>query len=285
MIKFIADIGSNHGQDWERTASLVRAAKAIGCQAVKFQLFAADRLFAPEFPANREGMRSRELPPDFVPRIAELCQAEGIEFHCTPFHIEAVAALAPHVDALKIASYSILDLKLIEACARTGKPVTLSAGNCTDAELQDAFLAARVVNHRVTVMHCAAVYPAPPSLCNVGKILAYRNKYHDVGWSDHSRSTAVVCAAVAMGARVVEFHLDLDGQGAEYGHGHCWLPSEASQMMAAAILAREAVFHADIKRIAENAAAIARWRNDPDDEMRPLRAHRQELAGNRRYNV
>ncbi|HEY4275597.1 MAG TPA: N-acetylneuraminate synthase family protein, partial [Rhizomicrobium sp.] len=95
---FIAEASSNHGRDIGRAKAFVDAAAEAGCDAVKFQLFKIDRMFAPEILAQSPKHRARrewELPLSHLPRIAEHCSARKIQFSCTPFYLEAVSELAP----------------------------------------------------------------------------------------------------------------------------------------------------------------------------------------------
>ena len=135
---FIAEASSNHGRDLDRARAFVDAAADAGCDAVKFQLFKIDRMFAPEILSRSEKHRARaawELPLEHLAPLAEHCSARNIQFSCTPFYLEAVAELAPFVDFYKVASYELLVTDLLAACARTGKPVILSTGMATMDEI------------------------------------------------------------------------------------------------------------------------------------------------------
>src|SRR3984957_8576121 len=107
----IAEAPSNHGRDLDRARAFVDAAAVAGCDAVKFQLFRIDRMFAPEILARSARHRARaewELPLEHLAPLAEHCSARKIQFSCTPFYPEAVRELAPFVDFYKIASYELL---------------------------------------------------------------------------------------------------------------------------------------------------------------------------------
>src|SRR5580698_3357774 len=138
---FIAEASSNHGRDLSRALAFVDAAADCGCDAVKFQLFKIDRMFAPEILAQSAKHRARrewELPRAHLAPLAEHCKARGIQFSCTPFYLEAVEELRPFVDFYKIASYELLVTPLLEACAASGKPVVLSTGMATMEEIETA---------------------------------------------------------------------------------------------------------------------------------------------------
>lgn len=281
-VRFIAEVSSNHHRDLGRALEFVDRAAEIGCDGVKFQLFRIDALFAPEIlrqsPMHR-ARRAWELPESFLPAIARRCRDRGIEFSCTPFYLEAVDALAPFVDFLKIASYELLWDELIVACARTGLPLVLSTGMATATEVAHALETfERAGGRDLTLLHCVSGYPAPIAEANLraidglaalarpGSPLRLR-----AGWSDHTVSKAVLHRAVhAHPTTMVEFHLDLDGEGDEFKTGHCWLP----EAIAEAIAEIRAGLLADgdgIKAPTAIEQVERSWRADPADGLRPLR--------------
>ena len=281
---FVAEISSNHNQDLDRCLEFVDTAAAIGCGAVKFQLFRLADLFAPEILARSRRHRQRqayELPPEFLPAIAERCRRLGLLFGCTPFSLDAVARLANLADFLKIASYELLWTPLLEACAATGLPVMLSTGMADAAEVGQAVSVLRRAGCReLTVLHCVSAYPLPPEQANLAAMDSLRRALGTrVGWSDHSRQPGVIHRAVhRFGADVVEFHLDLDGEGAEYGPGHCWLPREMAAVIRDAAISCAADGDG-IKQAAQSEQADRDWRADPADGLRPLRPVRLTFVG------
>jgi len=276
---FIAEASSNHGRDLARALSFVDAAADAGCDAVKFQLFKIDRMFAPEILARSAKHRARrewELPRAHLAPLAERCLKRGIQFSCTPFYLEAVEDLRPFVAFYKVASYELLVTDLLEACARTGKPVVLSTGMATMEEIESAAHTLKAAGASdITLLHCVSAYPTPAAEANLSAIARIREATGcAVGWSDHTRRPAVIERAVHhWGARAVEFHLDLDGEGAEYAAGHCWLPEEIAPVIARI---RESLV-ADgtgFKGPQPSELADREWRADPTDGMRPLRSVR-----------
>ncbi len=273
---FIAEASSNHGRDLSRALAFVDAAADAGCDAVKFQLFKIDRMFAPEILSRSTKHRARkdwELPLTHLAPLAERCSQRRIAFSCTPFYLEAVEVLRPYVAFYKIASYELLVHDLLAACAATGKPIILSTGMATMEEILQAVATLRQAGASdITLLHCVSAYPAPVREANLSAIAALRDVTGcEVGWSDHTRCAAVIERAIhRWGAAAVEFHLDLDGKGAEYGGGHCWLPEEIAPVIARV---REA-FEADgtgFKEPQPAELADRDWRADPQDGMRPLR--------------
>ncbi|MDE2135179.1 MAG: N-acetylneuraminate synthase family protein [Alphaproteobacteria bacterium] len=273
---FIAEASSNHGRDLSRALVFVDAAAAAGCDAVKFQLFRIDRMFAPEILNHSAKHRARkdwELPLAHLVPLAERCLQRRIAFSCTPFYLEAVEELRPYVAFYKIASYELLVHDLLAACAATGKPIVLSTGMATMEEILQAVATLRQAGASdIMLLHCVSAYPAPVREANLSAITALREATGcKVGWSDHTRRPAVIERAIhRWGAAAVEFHLDLDGKGAEYADGHCWLPEEIAPVIARV---REA-FEADgtgFKEPQPAELADRDWRADPQDGMRPLR--------------
>jgi N-acetylneuraminate synthase len=280
---FIAEASSNHGRDLTRALGFVDAAADAGCDAVKFQLFKIDRMFAPQILARSAKHRARaawELPLEHLKPLAEHCSQHKIQFSCTPFYVEAVGELAPFVDFYKIASYELLVAPLLRAAAATGKPVVLSTGMATMPEIAAAAQTLKDAGAReLTLLHCVSAYPTPADQANLSAIAAIRAATGcATGWSDHTRRPAVIERAVhRWGAAAVEFHLDLDGQGAEYAAGHCWLPHEIAPVIAR-IRESLAADGDGFKGPQPSELADRDWRADPADGMRPLRTIRESWA-------
>jgi len=277
---FIAEVSSNHRRDLARSLAFIDAAARVGCDAVKFQLFRVDRLFAPEILARSEAHRRRrewELPPEFLPELAAHCRTRGLDFACTPFDLEAVALLDPYVAFFKIASYELLWDDLLRACAATGKPVTLSTGMASLAEVERAVATLQAAGCAdLTLLHCSSAYPTPPEHANLAAIATLREATgRPVGWSDHTREPGVIHRAVhRWGAAAIEFHIDLDRLGEEYGAGHCWLPGEIEPVIAAVRAGFEADGHGR-KEPNSDELPDRDWRADPTDGLRPLKAVRR----------
>lgn len=273
---FIAEASSNHAQDLSRALAFVDTAASCGCDAVKFQLFRVNELFAPEILAKSAKLRARaawELPVSHIEPLAHRARERGIQFSCTPFYLEAVKELEPHVAFYKIASYELLWNDLLRACAETGKPVVISTGMATMPEIESAVAILKRAGCRdLTVLHCVSAYPAPPEEANLSAIGAIREATGaSVGWSDHTRNPAVIERAVhRWGASAVEFHLDLDGKGAEYASGHCWLPDEIAPVIAR-IREGERADGGGFKGPVAAELSDREWRADPLDGLRPLR--------------
>jgi N-acetylneuraminate synthase len=276
VVKFIAEVSSNHAQDLNRSLAFVDAAADCGFDAVKFQLFRVAELFAPEILAKSPQHSKRaawELPVAHLEPIAKRCREKNIEFSCTPFYLEAVKQLEPYVAFYKVASYELLWSDLLKTCAATGKPVIISTGMAIMPEIEAAVATLKQADASdITVLHCVSAYPSPPEQSNLAAMDAIRKATGaKTGWSDHSRSPAVIERAVHhWNAAAIELHLDLDGTGEEYHTGHCWLPDEIAPVIARI---RQA-FMADGNGFKEPVPAELpdrEWRADPSDGLRPFK--------------
>jgi sialic acid synthase SpsE len=283
-MSFIAEVSSNHSKDLGRALEFVEVAAEIGCDAVKFQLFKIDQLFAPEVLRQSEEHRKRqewELSLEFIPVLAERCKENKIQFSCTPFYLDAIKELESYVDFYKIASYELLWDDLLVACACTGKPVIISTGM---ANLDEIFHAVDVLRkngcEKPTLLHCTSAYPTPYAEANLAAIETVRHATGcEVGWSDHTVEPAVIYRAIHhWGAKVIEFHLDLDGNGEEYDTGHCWLPEQIGAVIKDVNKGLIADGHG-LKEPVLSEQADRQWRADPSDGLRPLKAIRTQFSG------
>lgn len=282
MIKFIAEVSSNHSKDLDRCLDFIKQSAEAGCAAVKFQLFRIDELFASGALPDAEMARRRnwELPLDFLPALSKASHDQGIEFSCTPFYLEAVTELEPYVDFYKVASYELLWDDLLAACAKTGKPVILSTGMAYIEEIEHAVEVLKKNGClNPVLLHCTSAYPTPFNEANLAAINTIRQATGcEVGWSDHTVEPGVMYRAVhRWGVETIEFHIDLDGRGEEFSSGHCWLPESISQV----INDINKGFSADgdgLKVPVASELPDRMWRADPLDGLRPLREIRSSSA-------
>ena len=250
----IAEAGSNHNRDMGIARALIDLAADAGADAVKFQTYSGDRIYSRRTPRFEyladvtdkppaELLEDISLPRDWQPELAGYAREKGIAFFSTPFDHEAVAELdALDVPVLKIASFEIGDLPLIRAAGATGRPVIVSTGMSTLAEVEDAVAAAAGAGApAVGLMQCTSIYPAPPRLANLDAMRTMREAFGvPVGLSDHTTGLSVPIAAAALGAAFVEKHFTLDRTMAGPDHPFAIEPNELRALVAGIRDAHEA---------------------------------------------
>ncbi len=209
----IAEIGSNHAASLETALESIAAAAATGADAVKFQSISLDELYHEPSEETRALHRKIDLPEEWYPELKRRCDEGGVDFLSSPTYLKAVDLLEEvGVPAFKLASAQVAVFpQLVEKVARIGKPVILSTGLVTVGELDRVVEIFRNAgNDRFVILHCNSVYPAPPEIVHLPRMLDYAERYGcRVGFSDHTESDVACGAAVAMGATVIERHFTL----------------------------------------------------------------------------
>jgi N-acetylneuraminate synthase len=223
----IAEMSGNHNQSLDRALDLVDAAAAAGAHAVKLQTYTADtitlNISSGAFLIDDEKSlwKGRNLydlynqahtPWEWHAPIMKRAQEKGIICFSSPFDETAVDFLEGlEAPAYKIASFENIHLPLIRKVAATGKPVIISTGMATLAELEEAVHAARSAGCRqLVLLKCTSTYPASPENTNIRTIPHLREMFGcEVGLSDHTMGVGTAVAAVAHGATVIEKHFTL----------------------------------------------------------------------------
>jgi len=239
----VAEAGSNHNGSYETAVELIDAAADAEVDAVKFQTFKAARLY-PRGAGTSDYLGSEtpiydiieamEMPADWLPALRDHAHERGLAFLSSPFHEEAVELLTPFVDAFKIASYELTHAPLLEAVAKTGKPVVISTGAATLAEVRVAIETLhRAGNYALVVLQCTAAYPAPLEAANVRAVQTLARELDVLtGLSDHTRDpTAAPMAATALGAVLIEKHFTLSNQLAGPDHAFAVEPDELARLV------------------------------------------------------
>lgn len=223
----IAEMSGNHNGSLERALALVDAAAEAGAHALKLQTYTADSLTidceGPDFVIDDPGSPWRgetlyglygkaSTPWEWHGAIFARCREKGMICFSTPFDAAAVDFLASlGAPAYKIASFENADFELIGKAASTGKPLIMSTGMATLAELQEAVLVARAAGCReLILLKCTSAYPAAPEDANLRSIPDLMRRFDcEVGLSDHTMGIGTAVAAVALGSSVIEKHLTL----------------------------------------------------------------------------
>jgi N-acetylneuraminate synthase len=221
----IAEMSGNHNQSLERALTIVEAAAAAGAQALKIQTYTADTMTLDvdegEFHIDHPLWGGQSLhklyqlaytPWEWHAPIFSRARELGMLAFSTPFDASAVDFLESlDVPAYKIASFENADLPLIRKVAATGKPMIVSTGMATLAELDEMVQAARGAGCRdLVLLKCTSTYPATPENSHIRTIPHMRELFGcQVGLSDHTPGIGASVAAVALGATVIEKHFTL----------------------------------------------------------------------------
>ncbi|EMI20544.1 N-acetylneuraminate synthase [Rhodopirellula maiorica SM1] len=209
----IAEIGSNHGQDFQLALDTIDAAVEAGADAVKFQSLAVNELYLEPSAEIQKLHQAIDLDESWHQPLKEHCDKRGIIFFSTPTYLKSVDLLSDlSVDLFKLASAQIGTFpQLIERVAQTGKPTLLSTGLVSYSELEQVIkIFERNGNKNYCILHCNSIYPTPADRVFLGRMEIYRKMFGcPVGFSDHTDGIAVATAAVALGADVIEKHFIL----------------------------------------------------------------------------
>lgn len=223
----IAEMSCNHNQSLDRALAIVEAAAEAGAHALKLQTAKPEHLtidargpgFVIDDPDSLWFGRSlfelygeAQTPWEWHGPIFERCRELGLVCFSSPFHAEAVDFLETlDVPAYKIASFENTDLPLLRKAASTGKPLLISTGMATLAELDEAVRTVREAGCRdLILLKCTSTYPAAPDNTNLMTIPRMRELFGcEVGLSDHTLGIGAGVASVALGATVIEKHFTL----------------------------------------------------------------------------
>jgi len=225
-VYIIAEMSANHGHDLNQARAIIQAAKDAGADAIKLQTYTPDtmtidvdnRWFRIGAGTLWEGRKLYELygeastPWEWHAELKACAEQLGLHCFSTPFDATAVAFLEGlNVPAHKIASFEVTDLPLIRRVAATGKPVIMSTGMATLAEIHEAVTAFREAGGGpLALLKCTSAYPAPESEINLATLRHLAAAFGvPVGLSDHTLGVAIPAAAVALGACIIEKHFTL----------------------------------------------------------------------------
>jgi pseudaminic acid synthase len=222
----IAELSANHGQRKDVALRSIEAAAAAGADAIKLQTYTPDTLTlkssSPPFVVKSKnewaGRTLHDLyaeamtPWEWHAELIAAANARGLPCFSTPFDATAVAFLETlGVPCHKVASFELNDLALVETIARTGKPMILSSGMASLAEIEAALATCREAgNDQLAVLRCVSSYPARPEMMDLRAYDVLRDLGVVLGLSDHTRDTTVAVASVALGAKVIEKHFIMD---------------------------------------------------------------------------
>jgi len=223
----IAEMSGNHNQSLDRALAIVDAAAKAGAHAMKIQTYTADTMtldldvgeFAISDPKSLwygntlyKLYEEAHTPWDWHQPIFDRCKQLGMVGFSTPFDSTSVDFLESlQVPVYKISSFENTDIPLIRKVAATGRPIIMSTGMATAAELDESVRAAREAGCKhIVLLKCTSTYPATAGNTNISTIPHMRQLFGcQVGLSDHTMGNGVAVASVALGATVIEKHFTL----------------------------------------------------------------------------
>ena len=245
----IAEMSGNHNQSLDRALAIVDAIADSGAQAIKLQTYTADTMtldlderefFIADPKSLWKGNSLYKLyqqahtPWEWHEAIFKRARERGLVAFSTPFDATAVDFLESlNVPVYKIASFENTDLALIRKVAQTGKPIIISTGMATLAEIDEAVRTARDAGcGNLVLLKCTSSYPADPASSNLESIPHLRALFDcEVGLSDHTLGIGAAIASVALGASVIEKHVTLNRAEGGVDSAFSLEPAELKQLV------------------------------------------------------
>lgn len=244
----IAEIGINYNGSLRNIFDLIDSASSCGVDAVKFQFFKTRYLYPKSAgkllwrdAENKyrydiyNAAKRLELPSSWINRIIDYCRSRRVEFLSSVFDKKGLDyLLAKGMKKIKLASYVVTNIPLIEYCARIKLPIIISMGGSTLAEAEEAISAINRYHNKLSVLHCSIKYPTALNECNLGvmETLKYAFPHLTIGFSDHTAEIyAASVQAVYLGAKVIEKHVTLDKKMEGPDHFFSLQPNELKKMV------------------------------------------------------
>jgi N-acetylneuraminate synthase len=253
----IAEMSANHNQDFDRAVKIIEAAAEAGAAAIKLQTYTPDTL---TIDCDYEHFRIEEglwegrtlydlyeeayMPWEWQPKLQQVANDLGLDFFSTAYDETAVDFLEElDVPVYKVASFELVDLPLLRRIAQTRKPIILSTGMATLAEIDEAVRTIREAGgEQLALLKCTSAYPAPPEEMNLRTIPHLAEAFGvPTGLSDHTLGIAVPVAAVALGACIVEKHFTLSRDEPGPDSAFSLEPQEFKEMVEAIRVAEKAL--------------------------------------------
>ena len=275
----IAELSANHNHKKEIALESIKAAKEAGADAVKIQTYTADTLTLNcdnEYFQIKQGTlwdgttlyklyQKAYTPWEWHQELFDYAKRIGIPLFSTPFDKTAVDFLEKlNNPIIKIASFELVDIPLVEYAASKGRPMIMSTGIATLQEIQEAVDAChRVGNNDITLLKCTSSYPAPLNEANLLTVPDMVKRFDcKVGLSDHSTGNVAACTAVALGAQVIEKHFIIDRSIGGPDAGFSMTKDEFAEM---------------VKRIRDTEESLGAVNYDLSDKMKSNRKFARSL--------
>lgn len=260
----IAEIGNNHQGDLETAFKLIEKAADAGADCVKFQMRDMKMLY--KNAGNKDAANidlSLQYTLDLLSRFQltdeelflafDYCRKKGVIPLCTPWDHSSLAKLEHYgISGFKVSSADFTNHDLIESIAVIGKPMLISTGMSTEAEILGGVKKLHQLNATYALLHCNSTYPAPFKDVNL-KYMSHLKEISNtiVGYSGHERGINVVMAAVALGAKIIEKHFTLDKAQEGNDHKVSLLPNEFAELVEGIRQVEEALGSNEDRRISQ----------------------------------
>lgn len=280
----IAEAGVNHNGSVDLARRLIDAAKSSGADAVKFQTFVTDKvmtrnagLAAYQKKANSGGtqydmVKALELDYENFAWLKNYADSIGINFLSTPDDEDSLNFLVDelNIPIIKIGSGEVTNLHFLKKIAAKKKPMILSTGMSSLGEVERAVRVIQEVSRsELVLLHCTTNYPCPPNEVNLRAMQTLKDAFKlTIGYSDHTSSSEIAVAAVALGARFLEKHLTLSKNMSGPDHAASLDPIEFQLM---------------VKQIRNTERALGdgiKWPNSSEEKIKPLVRRRIVAATN-----
>lgn len=238
-VAVIAEIGVNHEGELDAALRLIESTAKAGANAVKFQSYTPERFISTENAERFARVKRFGLDEAAHRRLARAASDSGIAFFSSAITEDWVPLIAEIGAAIKIASGDLTFEPVISASAQTGKPVILSTGGGTVAEVDQAVdwfrkaAGGADISQRLALLHCVSAYPAPIEEANLLSIPFLAERYRlATGWSNHVIGSDACVAAVALGAAIVEVHVTDRKEGRTFrDHSLSFEPAELAELV------------------------------------------------------
>lgn len=236
----VAELNSSHGGKMDVAREMIDAAKSCGCDAVKFQSWSAKSLYCRDYyeqnPIAGRMVRGFSLKPDELLELSQYCNAVGIDFSSTPYSNSEVDFLTEQCKApfVKIASMDINNFPFLRYIATKNVPIVLSTGMATIEEIEAAVKEIeKAGNYNICILHCVSLYPVEAGNVNLNNMVMLKERFPEyaVGYSDHTIGREVACAAVGLGAALIEKHFTLNNKKIGWDNQMATEPEEMKELV------------------------------------------------------
>lgn len=217
----IAEIGINHGGDFDQALRMIDVAVEAGVDAVKFQAFKARKMYSEtagylNYASKKKSIldivEEMEMPEEWPAKLAKYAAKKKVIFFSSVCDETSVDLMDQYMPVFKVTSYEMTHIPLLKYIAAKGKAIIMSTGTANLDEVKESVEAIYATgNKQLIIMQCTGKYPAPLSSINARAIVTLKNEFGvPVGLSDHSRDPITApMTAVALGANLIEKHITL----------------------------------------------------------------------------